>query len=82
MNINWKLRVMNKITITALLACVVTFIYQVLSIVGITPAVSENQITDIIGVVLNLLVAIGIVVDPTTKGISDSERALAYKQPN
>lgn len=82
MNINWKLRLMNKTTIAALLACIVTFIYQVLSILGITPAIAESQVTEVVGLILNILAAVGILVDPTTKGLSDSEKALGYTKPN
>lgn len=82
MNINWKLRLMNKATITALLACIVTFVYQVLSILGITPAIAESQVTEVVGLILNIIAALGILVDPTTKGLSDSEKALGYTKPN
>lgn len=29
-----------------------------------------------------ILAVLGVVIDPTTKGVSDSERALTYKTPN
>ena len=32
----------------------------------------------IVTIVLNLLGVLGVVVDPTTKGVNDSERALTY----
>lgn len=82
MKINWKLRLMNKATIAALLACIITFVYQVLSILGITPSIAESQVTEVVGLILNILAAFGILVDPTTKGLSDSEKALGYTKPN
>lgn len=82
MKINWKLRLMNKATIAALLACTITFVYQVLSILGITPSIAESQVTELVGLILNILAAFGILVDPTTKGLSDSEKALGYTKPN
>ena len=30
---------------------------------------------------VNLLVALGVVVDPTTQGVGDSERAMGYTEP-
>ena len=35
----------------------------------------------LIGTVFALLALLGIVVDPTTEGIGDSERALGYDEP-
>ena len=35
----------------------------------------------VVEVVLTILAALGIVVDPTTKGVSDSSQALEYEKP-
>ena len=67
---------------TALVGCVVAFVYQLLGILGITTAVSEEQITQLFGLVINVLAVLGVLVDPTTKGVSDSERAMEYTKPN
>ena len=48
---------------------------------GIVPPVSENAITQVIGYIINILVVIGVVVDPTTSGVSDSELAMTYTEP-
>ena len=81
MKINWKLRLKNKATLAALAACVVAFIYQAIGIVGIIPPVAESDVLSLIGIVINLLVAVGVVIDPTTDGVSDSERAMGYNEP-
>jgi len=81
MNINWKLRFRNKVTLTAILLGVVALIYQLLGLAGIVPAVSESQITQIAVMAVDLLVLLGVVVDPTTEGISDSAQALKYDNP-
>lgn len=81
MNINWKLRLQNKATLAALIATVVAFVYQVLGIFGVVPAISQDTVITGAGIVLNILVAIGVVVDPTTEGINDSEQAMAYENP-
>lgn len=78
---NLKLRFKNKATLMALLLCVVAFVYQVCGIVGIVPPVAQEDITQLIGVVLNVLVGLGVLIDPTTKGITDSTQALAYAAP-
>lgn len=81
MKINWKVRMQNKTWLLAFLGAIVTFIYQLLGMLGVIPAISEDLATQIIGIVVNLLVALGIVQDPTTAGISDSSRALDYDSP-
>ncbi|MBQ8900847.1 MAG: phage holin [Akkermansia sp.] len=81
MDINWKLRFQNKATLTAIVLGVVALVYQILGLLGITPAVSENEIINIVGMVINLLVLLGVVVDPTTAGVGDSDLAKSYEQP-
>ena len=54
---------------------------QILGIIGIVPAVSQETIVQLAGAVINLLVLLGIVVDPTTDGIGDSDRARGYESP-
>lgn len=82
MNINWKLRFQNKVTLTAIVLAVIALIYQILGIIGVVPAVSQETIVQLAGAVINLLVLLGIVVDPTTEGVNDSERAMTYDEPN
>ena len=81
MNINWKLRWKNKTTLTAIVLAVVALVYQILAVAGIVPGVSESQVVEIVGMVINLLCLLGIVVDPTTSGITDSQQALTYDTP-
>lgn len=81
MKINWKVRFKNKTWLLAFLGALVTFIYQILGMLGVVSPISEDLATQIIGIVVNLLVALGIVQDPTTTGVSDSTRALNYDCP-
>ena len=78
---NWKLRLQNKATLTTLILAIVAFVYQMLGLFGVVPAISQNDVINIVGLVINLLVTLGIVVDPTTSGVTDSERALSYDKP-
>ncbi len=78
---NWKLRLQNKTTLITLIAAAVSLIYQVLAMVGIVPGITEEAILSVAGVAVNILCLLGIVVDPTTKGITDSDRALSYIAP-
>ena len=81
MKINWKLRFQNKTTLTAIILALVALVYQVLGLFGVVPKISEDELTTVIGMVINLLCLLGIVVDPTTAGVGDSARALTYGTP-
>lgn len=81
MKINWKLRLKNKVSLTAIILAIIALVYQVLGLCGITPGISENQAIEVAGMVINLLCLLGIVVDPTTDGVSDSTQALDYSVP-
>ena len=81
MKINWKVRLKNKTWLLAFLGAIAAFIYQIMGMLDIVPAISEDMATQVIGIVVNLLVALGIVQDPTTTGLSDSSRALDYDSP-
>lgn len=82
MKINWGLRFQNKVTLTAIVLGVVALIYQILGMLGIAPEITQNEIMQVAAMVIDLLVLLGVVVDPTTSGVSDSERAMNYTEPN
>lgn len=81
MNINWKVRFQSGAFWTGLVSLVLTFIYTVLNMAGIMPQFEQNQIMDIVVMLLQILAFIGVVSDPTTKGLSDSDQAMSYKEP-
>lgn len=78
MKINWKARTRNKAFWTGLASMIIGFIYELLSLLGLAPKFDEAEITNIIMMILSILGAIGVIVDPTTKGFSDSDRAMTY----
>jgi phi LC3 family holin len=82
MKINWKARFKNKAFIVTFVTLIVTFVYQVLGILDIVPSVSENDVMNIAMLLVNVLGALGVLVDPTTDGFGDSERALTYFTEN
>lgn len=72
--INFKLRLKNKATLVALISAVFLMLQQF----GLhIPTNIQEGLNTFVGI----LVILGIVTDPTTKGIGDSERALSYEQP-
>lgn len=81
MNINWKLRLKNKATLTALCVAVITGVYGILAAIGITPSFTQEQVLNLVYTGIAILCGIGVVVDPTTAGLSDSEQAMTYGSP-
>lgn len=81
MNINWRLRLKNKATLSTLLLAAVAFAYQVCGCLGIVPALSRDMAVNLVTMLVNVLLALGIVVDPTTAGVGDSDDALGYGEP-
>lgn len=72
--INLKLRLKNKVTLAALISAVFVMLGQF----GLE---IPHNIQEGVNTLLNVVVILGIVVDPTTKGVADSERALNYNEP-
>lgn len=81
MKLNWKLRFKNKATLIALIGSIITLVYQILGIFGVVPGISEEVVINLVGIVINILVSIGVVVDPTTAGFTDSDQAMTYTDP-
>jgi len=79
---NLKLRFKNKTTLISFLGLIISLTYQILAILSIVPSISEGQVTQIVGLVINILGMLGVFVDPTTQGVSDSEQAKTYTTPN
>lgn len=72
--INFKLRLKNKATLVALISAVFLMLQQF----GLN---IPHNIQDGVNTFIAILVILGIVTDPTTKGIADSEQALTYQKP-
>ncbi|PTH70923.1 phage holin [Staphylococcus agnetis] len=81
MNINWKLRFQNKAVLTGLVGAILLFVKQVAELFGFDLSEQLEQISGIIGAILTLLAGIGVIADPTTKGVSDSGIVQTYQQP-
>lgn len=78
MKLNIKARLENKVFVLSATALIVTFIYQLMSALDIVPAISESEASELTAMLVNILALFGVVVDPTTEGISDSNRAMTY----
>jgi len=81
MKINWKVRFKNKIWLGSFLSLIVSFVYSMLGLFDVFPAVTRNNVVEILNQILTFLGLIGVLVDPTTAGLGDSERAMGYDEP-
>ena len=81
MKVNWKVRFKNKTWLAMFLSLIVGFVFNMLAMFDVYPKFSQNQVTEIISQVLTFLGLIGVIVDPTTAGLNDSNRAMNYEEP-
>ena len=73
MKIDIKTRLKNKTFLLGFTGSIVTFVYQMLGMFDVVPTISQDQIINLTSIVINILVGLAVVVDPTTEGISDGE---------
>ena len=81
MKVNWKVRFKNKVWLTAFISAIVTFAFTILNMFDVFPAITESQVMRVINAILMFLSLTGVIVDPTTSGIEDSDRAMSYEKP-
>ncbi len=81
--INWLVRIKNKNFWLTLIPAVLLLIQVVIAPFGYKWdfGVLNEQLAAIINALFSVLVILGIVNDPTTDGISDSNQALTYNEP-
>ena len=81
MKINWMARLKNPVFWTTIIPAVVGMIYTVLGALGIVPALSESVVLNLFAMVITVLTTVGVLVDPTTAGVNDSNLAMTYSAP-
>lgn len=72
MKINWMTRLKNGTTLTALVGAILLFAKQVTEAFGIDISSQLETISGILGSIITLLVALGVVTNSNTKGVSDA----------
>lgn len=82
-NINWEVRIKNKAFWVAFIPAVLLLVQVVAAVFGFTLNLGElgNRLLDVVNAAFSVLAILGIVANPTTKGITDSTQALTYKEP-
>lgn len=83
MNINWKVRTKNKLFWTSLISALALLAQAIAALFGFTIDLTKltGQLVAVVDAVFVVLAVLGIVADPTTKGVGDSDRAMTYVTP-
>jgi len=81
LKINWKVRLHHKQFWVSLIALLLVLANQIAGIFNVDITVYSEQVTGISETILMILALMGIIVDPTTSGASDSVQALRYDKP-
>lgn len=82
-NINWTVRIKNKNFWLAVIPAVLLLVQAVAAVFGYTLDLGDigNKLIAVVNATFGVLVVLGVVVDPTTAGISDSKQARGYNFP-
>ena len=82
-NINWLVRIKNKQFWLTLIPAVLLLIQVVAAVFGFTIDLGDlgNKLLAVVNALFAVLTILGIVTDPTTKGVSDSTQAMTYEKP-
>lgn len=80
---NWKVRIKNKTFWLTVIPAVLLLIQVVAAVFGYTLDFGDlgNKLLTVVNAVFALLAILGVVNDPTTAGVADSEQALTYLEP-
>ncbi len=83
MNINWRVRLVNKQFWVSVIPALALVAQAVAALFGweLDLTTLVGRVLTVVDAVFALLVILGIVVDPTTAGVGDSERAMRYAYP-
>ena len=81
MKINLKVRLKNPVFWLTIIPALATFSYAILGAFGIVPTISEDTLVNSLCAMVTALTTLGVLVDPTTSGVKDSERAMNYTDP-
>ncbi len=81
--INWQVRFKNKNFWLSFIPAVLLLVQVIASVFGFNFDFGDlgNKLIAVINAVFVVLSLLGVVTDPTTAGVSDSERALTYTHP-
>lgn len=83
MKINWKVRLKNKVFWITIIPMILLLVQQILGLFGVYFEIEglTDSLVAIVSTLFSILAIIGIIADPTTDGLSDSNQAMTYEVP-
>lgn len=83
MNINWTVRLKNKTFWLTLIPAVLLLVQVVAAVFSFQIDLDDlgNKLLEVVNALFAVLAILGIVIDPTTDGVKDSEQAMTYTEP-
>lgn len=83
MKINLIARIKNKSFWLSFIPAVLLLVQVIAAVFGYTLDLGDlgNKLLNVVNALFAVLCLLGVVVDPTTDGVSDSEEALSYTEP-
>lgn len=84
MKINWLVRFKNKNFWITFVPATLLLVQVVASVFGFELELGDlgNKLLEVVNAVFAILTILGVVTDPTTLGVSDSNQAMDYTKPN
>ena len=81
--LNWTVRFKNRTFWISFIPAVLLLIQVVAAVFGYTLDLGGlgDRLLDVVNALFAVLALLGIVADPTTKGVGDSAQAMTYDKP-
>ena len=81
--VNWTVRLRNKTFWLSFVPAVLLLIQVAAAVFGYTLDLGGlgDKLLDVVNALFAVLALLGIVADPTTKGLGDSVQAMGYDRP-
>lgn len=81
--VNWMVRFKNKTFWISFIPAVLLLIQVAAELFGFQLNLSGlgDKLLEVVNALFAVLMLLGVVNDPTTKGIADSQRAMTYQEP-
>lgn len=79
--LNLKVRLRNPVFWLTAIPAVAACVYTILGLFGIVPTISEDALVNALSAIVTALATLGVLIDPTTSGVKDSEQAMNYAVP-
>lgn len=81
--INWRVRIKNRNFWITLIPAILLLLQVIAAVFNYTLDLGQlgTKLLEVVNALFAVLAILGIVTDPTTAGIRDSEQAMTYDKP-